>query len=151
MRRREPHDPSSGVFTPEQRELYEIVLGCNKAVASYARPGISLGELNSFARNYLACECLSKGIIQRKEDIDRYYFHSVSHQIGLDTHDPGGNKTDPLEPGNVISDEPGLYIKEKGIGIRIEDDLLITESGAEVLTKDIIKEVADIERFYRAR
>ena len=143
--------PSSGVFTPEQRELYEIVLGCNKAVASYARPGISLGELNSFARNYLACECLSKGIIQRKEDIDRYYFHSVSHQIGLDTHDPGGNKTDPLEPGNVISDEPGLYIKEKGIGIRIEDDLLITESGAEVLTKDIIKEVADIERFYRAR
>ena len=56
-----------------------------------------------------------------------------------------------MQPGNVISDEPGLYIKEKGIGIRIEDDLLITEKGAEVLTKDIIKEVEDIEQFYKIR
>ena len=143
--------PVSGVYSPEQRMLYEIVLGCNKAVASYARPGISLGELNEFAKNYLACECLSKGIIARKEDISRYYFHSVSHQIGLDTHDPGGDKTSPLEEGNVISDEPGLYIKEKGIGIRIEDDLLITPKGAEVLTKDIIKEISDIEQFYKRR
>ncbi len=143
--------PVSGCFTPEQRMIYEIVLGCNKAVASYARPGISLGELNSFARNYLAAECLSKGLIAKKDDIDKYYYHSVSHQIGLDTHDPGGNKTDPLEAGNVISDEPGLYIKEKGIGIRIEDDLLITKDGAEVLTKDIIKEIGDIEQFYKIR
>ena len=143
--------PVSGAFTPEQRMIYEIVLGCNKAVASYARPGISLGELNAYAKNYLASECLSKGLIARKEDIDQYYYHSVSHQIGLDTHDPGGNKEDPLQPGNVISDEPGLYIKEKGIGIRIEDDLLITSKGAEVLTKDIIKEIADIEQFYQIR
>ena len=143
--------PVSGAFTEEQRMVYEIVLGCNKAVASYARPGISLGELNAYAKNYLASECLSKGLIARKEDIDQYYYHSVSHQIGLDTHDPGGNKEDPLQPGNVISYEPGLYIKEKGIGIRIEDDLLITSKGAEVLTKDIIKEIADIEQFYQIR
>ncbi len=143
--------PVSGCFTAEQKMVYEIVLGCNKAVAAYARPGITLGELNDFAKNYLANECLSKGIIADKKEIDKYYYHSVSHQIGLDTHDPGGNKTDPLEPGNVISDEPGLYIKEKGIGIRIEDDLLITKKGAEVLTKDIIKEISDIEQFYQIR
>ena len=143
--------PVSGCFSPEQKEIYEIVLGCNKAVASYARPGISLGELNDFAKNYLASECLRIGLIKDKKEIDKYFYHSVSHQIGLDTHDPGGNKTDPLEIGNVISDEPGLYIKEKGIGIRIEDDLLITKNGAEVLTKDIIKEVADIEQFYQIR
>ncbi len=143
--------PSSGHFTPEQKMVYEIVLGCNKAVAGYARPGITLRELNSFATEYLASECLAKGLIQKKEDILRYYFHSVSHQIGLDCHDPGGNKDLPLEAGNVISDEPGLYIKEKGIGVRIEDDLLITEEGAEVLTKDIIKEVSDIEQFYKIR
>lgn len=143
--------PSSGRFNPEQRALYEIVLGCNKAVAGFARPGITLRELNSFATEYLASECLAKGFISRKEEISKCYFHSVSHQIGLDTHDPGGNRDVPLEVGNVISDEPGLYFKEKGIGIRIEDDLLITEDGAEVLTKDIIKEVADIEQFYQIR
>ena len=143
--------PSSGRFNPEQRTLYEIVLGCNKAVAGFARPGITLRELNNFATEYLASECLAKGFISRKEEIGKYYFHSVSHQIGLDTHDPGGNRDVPLEVGNVISDEPGLYFKEKGIGIRIEDDLLITEDGAEVLTKDIIKEIADIEQFYQIR
>ena len=143
--------PSSGRFNPEQRTLYEIVLGCNKAVAGFARPGITLRELNNFATEYLASECLAKGFISRKEEIGKYYFHSVSHQIGLDTHDPGGNRDVPLEVGNVISDEPGLYFKEKGIGIRIEDDLLIAEDGAEVLTKDIIKEVADIEQFYQIR
>ena len=94
---------------------------------------------------------MAKGIIDKKEDISKYYFHSVSHQIGLDTHDPGGNKDLPLEAGNVISDEPGLYIKEKGIGIRIEDDLLITENGAEVLTEGILKEVSEIEQFYKMR
>ncbi len=143
--------PVSGCFSAEQKMIYEIVLGCNKAVAAYARPGITLGELNDYAKNYLANECLSKGIITDKKEIDKYYYHSVSHQIGLDTHDPGGNKTDPLEAGNVISDEPGLYIKEKGIGVRIEDDLLITKNGAEVLTKDIIKEISDIEQFYQIR
>ena len=143
--------PVSGRFSPDQRALYEIVLGCNKAVASFARPGITLRELNAFATEYLASECLAKGIIDKKEDISKYYFHSVSHQIGLDTHDPGGNKDLPLEAGNVISDEPGLYIKEKGIGIRIEDDLLITENGAEVLTEGILKEVSEIEQFYKMR
>ena len=142
--------PANGVFTDLQRTIYSIVLGANKAVAAFARPGRTIKELQSFTVEYLASECLSKRLIENKEDISKYYFHGVSHHIGLDTHDPGdAEKNKPLVPGNVISDEPGLYFKELGIGVRIEDDLLITEDGCEVLTKDIIKEISEIEAFYR--
>ena len=140
--------PANGTFTELQKTIYSIVLGANKAVASFARPGRTIAELQSFTIEYLASECLSHRLINDKEEIKNYYFHGVSHHIGLDTHDPG-EKTKPLVPGNVISDEPGLYFRELGIGVRIEDDLLITKNGCEVLTKDIIKEVGDIESFYR--
>lgn len=139
--------PSNGKFTPLQKTVYEIVLGCNKAVANYARPGLTISDLQSFTIEYLASECLNKGLISSKDEIKEYYFHGVSHFIGLDTHDPGERK-EPLAPGNVISNEPGLYFKDLAIGVRIEDDLLITKDGAEVLTKDIIKEVSEIEAFY---
>lgn len=142
--------PVDGKFDDLQRKIYEIVLGCNKAVANYARPGVSLRELQGFAKEYLASECLSKGLIKDKKEIDEYYFHSVSHHIGLDTHDPADYSI-PLEEGNVISDEPGLYFANLGIGVRIEDDLLITDRGAEVLSSGIIKEVKDIETFYASR
>ncbi|MBQ4255016.1 MAG: aminopeptidase P N-terminal domain-containing protein [Bacilli bacterium] len=143
--------PVSGKFDDFQRTLYSIVLGCNKAVASFAKPGLTINQLQEFTKEYLASRCLEKGIIEKKEDIDKYYFHGVSHHIGLDTHDAGGKKDIPLEPGMVISDEPGLYIAEKNIGIRIEDDLLITENGCRVLSESIIKEIEDIESFYSNR
>ena len=143
--------PVDRKFSDIQKTVYEIVLGCNKVIANYAKPGVTLADLQSVTVEYLASECLAKGIISKKEDINNIYFHSVSHHIGLDTHDPCEGKTYPLEEGNVISDEPGLYIAELGFGIRIEDDLLITKNGAEVLTADIIKEVADIEKFYKAQ
>ncbi|MCR5491154.1 MAG: aminopeptidase P N-terminal domain-containing protein, partial [Bacilli bacterium] len=142
--------PASGEFNDMQRTIYKIVLDCNKAVANFARPGVTIAELNSLTKEFLASECLAKGIISRKEDISNYFFHSVSHHIGLDTHDPG-DRTAPLEAGNIISDEPGLYIKELGIGVRIEDDLLITPTSCEVLSEGVIKEIEDIERFYKER
>ncbi len=143
--------PINGKFSEEQRTIYEIVLGCNKMIANKARPGITIAELQEATIDYLANECLAKGFIENKEDISKYYFHGVSHFIGLDTHDPylSSDKTEykkiPLEPGMVISDEPGLYMADRGIGIRIEDDLLITNDGCEVLSKNIVKEIADIE------
>ena len=142
--------PVSGRYSEEQKLIYEIVLGCNKAVAAYAKPGVTINELQSLTREYLASEMVSKGLLANKEDIGNYYYHGVSHHIGLDTHDPG-RKDVPLQEGNIISDEPGLYIAERGIGIRIEDDLLITKDVCEVLTKDIIKEIKDIEAFYKNR
>ena len=83
------------------------------------------------------------------EDVSEYYFHSVSHHIGLDTHDVDGGMGAVLEAGMVISNEPGLYIAEEGIGIRIEDDLLITGTGCENLSSEIIKSVEDIENFMK--
>jgi Xaa-Pro aminopeptidase len=149
--------PVSGTYTPEQLSVYNIVLACNKMIADMAKPGVTIDELQSAAVWFLTRECLAKNYIEKKEDIIKYYFHSISHFIGLDTHDPymapldKSYKSVPLEPGMVISDEPGLYMENLGIGVRIEDDLLITENGCEVLTKDIVKEPKDIERFLASR
>ena len=144
--------PADGIFSDLQLTIYNIVLGANKAVAAFARPGRTIKELQDFTIEYLASECLAKKLIKSKDEIKEYYFHGVSHHIGLDTHDPGDPKrSKPLVAGNVISNEPGLYFKELGIGVRIEDDLLITPDGCEVLTKDIMKEPGEIESFYKYR
>lgn len=142
--------PISGKFNELQRKIYEIVLECNKATINFIRPGISLVELNDFAKDFLAEECVAKGLLSSKEEISRVYYHSVSHHLGLDTHD-GNDRSSPLVAGNVITCEPGLYFAEHGIGVRIEDDVLVTETGREVLSKDVIKEVADIEKLLRTK
>ncbi|MBQ0009454.1 MAG: aminopeptidase P N-terminal domain-containing protein [Firmicutes bacterium] len=137
--------PVNGKFTDIQKVIYEIVLNCNKQTAAFMRPGITLKEANEFAKMFLANECFEKGLITSKEDIGKVNYHSVSHHLGLDTHD-GTDRISKLIPGNVVTCEPGLYFKDLGIGVRIEDDILITEDGSEVLSKDIIKEVKDIEK-----
>ena len=137
--------PINGRFSDIQKVIYEIVLNCNKQTAAFMRPGITLKEANEFAKMFLANECFEKGLISSKEDIGRVYYHSVSHHLGLDTHD-GTDRVSKLVPGNIVTCEPGLYFKEYGIGVRIEDDILITETGSEVLSKDIVKEIKDIEK-----
>ena len=86
------------------------------------------------------------GLIQNDNEVRKYYFHGVSHHLGLDTHDVT-LRDKPLTPGCVITVEPGLYIAEEGIGIRIEDDALVTEAGCINLSSDIIKTVEDIEAY----
>ena len=142
--------PENGKFSELQKKIYEIVLNCNKQTAKFMRPGITLSEANEFAKNFLAAECLEKGLISSKEEISKVYYHSVSHFLGLDTHD-FGSRDDKLVPGNVVTCEPGLYFKELGIGVRIEDDVLITEDGSEVLSDCIVKDVAAIEKMLRTR
>ena len=142
--------PENGKFSELQKKIYEIVLNCNKQTAKFMRPGITLSEANEFAKNFLAAECLEKGLISSKEEISKVYYHSVSHFLGLDTHD-FGSRDDKLVPGNVVTCEPGLYFKELGIGVRIGDDVLITEEGSEVLSDGIIKDVAAIEKMLRTR
>jgi len=142
--------PIGGVFLPKQRVLYEIVLGCNKAVINFIRPGLTLRELQKFAVDYLSAECFLKGFIKSKEDIAKVYYHGVSHHLGLDTHDIADHER-PLEPGMVITVEPGLYFKDLKIGIRVEDDVVITETGCDNLSKDIIKEVRDIEKILASK
>jgi Xaa-Pro aminopeptidase len=136
--------PSNGTFNPLQRQVYEIVLGANEYIISLAKPGMKLMELQQACVAYLAKACLKEGLIKKEEDIAHIYYHNVGHHLGLDTHDPISREL-PLEPGCVITVEPGLYIQELGIGIRIEDDVLITETGAENLSIDIPKSIRAIE------
>ena len=141
--------PISHKFTELERKIYQIVLDCNKETMNFMRPGVTLQEVKDFARNFLATECVEKGLIASKDEIGRVYYHGCSHHLGLDTHDVSDTLDKPLEPGNIITCEPGLYFKEFGIGVRIEDDVLITETGHDNLSKNIIKEIADIENFLK--
>ena len=136
--------PVNGRFTDRQREIYNIVLGAQRIVESNAKVGVKLKDLNQMVVDYYKIELPKHGL---NKDVREYYYHSVSHHLGLDTHDADGGMGATLEAGNVITNEPGLYIADEGIGIRIEDDLLITGTGAEVLSKEIIKLPEDIERF----
>ena len=142
--------PVSGQFSEKQRSIYEAVLVCNKAVIDYVKPGLTLEQLQEFAVNVLRGECLKRKLIKDGDEIHKYYIHRVSHFLGLDTHDVGDRGL-PLEAGNVITVEPGLYFVEEGIGVRIEDDVLVTENGCTVLSKGIKKEVDDIERLLKNR
>ncbi len=139
--------PCDGVFKGKEKEIYEIVLGCNKYIISCIKPGETIRSLQNKTVEYLANECLKHGLIKDKEEIKNYYFHGISHHIGLDTHDPYPSYNTCLVPGMIISCEPGLYFEELGIGVRIEDDILLTEEGNINLSKDIIKEVKDIEAY----
>ena len=138
--------PVNGKFTDRQKELYQAVLDVNIAMINMMKPGVSMREVNDAANDMIAEKCLALGLIEKKEDFRKYYFHSIGHSLGLDTHDVG-KRFGVLEEGMVWTIEPGLYIPEENIGIRIEDDVLITVDGHEVLTKGIIKSIDDIEEF----
>ena len=109
----------------------------NKAVIEKIKPGVVYKELNAWSKDLIAEECIKLGIIKEKEEVSKYYWHSIGHNLGLDTHD--------LEP------QGREFVFEKGMVFRIEDDVLVTEDGCEVLTKDMIKEVKDIEEFMKNR
>lgn len=139
--------PLSGKFNDLQRKIYTIVLNCNKHIISMIKPGVTIRELQNETISFLADSCLNEGLINEREEIHNYYFHGISHHIGLDTHDPYPRYQGVLVPGMIISCEPGLYFENLGIGVRIEDDILVTEDGCENLSKDIIKEIDDIENY----
>lgn len=136
--------PANGTFSNRQREIYNIVLKAQQAVIDYAKPGLTLKELNEKTKEVLGSELKRIGLIQNDAELVKYYYHGVSHHLGLDTHD-ACDSTAPLKPGAVVTVEPGLYIAEEGIGIRIEDDILITATGCEVLSPQIPKSADDVE------
>ncbi|MDR7071564.1 aminopeptidase P family protein [Fictibacillus barbaricus] len=139
--------PVDGKFSPRQKEIYNIVLKTLKETTKLVKPGLKFAELNEHAKKILAEECKNIGLIQEDSEISKYYYHSVGHFLGLDTHDVGSYKERVLEPGMVLTIEPGLYIEEEAIGIRLEDDILVTEEGHENLSKDIIRTVEEIEEY----
>jgi Xaa-Pro aminopeptidase len=102
-------------------------------------------ELNEKAKKMLSNGLIDLKIIKEESEIDHYYTHGVSHMLGLDTHDIFTPSPFLLEPGMVLTIEPGLYLMDKGIGVRVEDDILVTEHGAINLSEKIPKELSDVE------
>lgn len=140
--------PVNGKFTDRQKQIYSIVRNTMKAVEKATKPGITLVELNNVAKKELAKGCIEIGLIKNEDEIGKYYFHSVGHSLGLDTHDVWSSDW-KLEEGVVITNEPGLYIEEEGIGIRLEDDLLVTKDGCVNLSKHIPVEIEEIEELMK--
>lgn len=137
--------PLSGKFTERQKQIYNIVLEGNYYVRSLVKPGVTLRELNGKLIEYYQEKLSEIGLLDNGKQVYDYYWHGVSHMLGLETHDVTLNE--PIQPGNVFTIEPGLYLEDEGIGIRIEDNVLVTEDGCIELSKDIIKTVEEIEAF----
>jgi Xaa-Pro aminopeptidase len=162
--------PASGRFTAPQRKIYEAVLAVQKSAIAMARPGVTIDEIHHHCALGLTEAMLRLGLVtgsveQRVADLGyrTYYPHGTSHWLGLDVHDAGAYTRDgkprPLAPGMVITIEPGLYIPAaataapaelRGIGVRIEDDLAITQAGNEVLTAMCPKEIEELEHVCRS-
>ena len=137
--------PVNGKYTQRQKEIYNCVLKGQQLVIDNATKGKTLRQLNDILVEYYQEE-LPK--INLNKPVSTYYFHGVSHMLGLDTHDVDLKRgTTVLEKGMVITVEPGLYVEDESIGIRIEDDILITDEKPIVLSKDIIKTIEDIENY----
>jgi len=131
--------PVNGKFTPRQREIYEVVYEASRMAASLLKPGAKMREVHLATEKFLA-----------KRGFDRNYFpHSVGHGVGLRVHDFPW-KEDVLRPGMIVTIEPGLYLPKESLGIRIEDDYLITAEGAELLSDDLPSHPDDIEALLAA-
>ena len=132
--------PANGKFSPEQKTIYDVVYGAQEDIFRICRPGIPTDSLQKRARAYIAAGLIKLGIIKNINEVDIYYPHGCSHHLGLDVHDRGNYDT--LIKGMVLTVEPGIYIREGsacdkkwwGIGVRIEDDILITNAGYELLS-----------------
>jgi Xaa-Pro aminopeptidase len=138
--------PANGKFTPRQREIYEIVLGAQNAVLAELKPGMTFARTGPNSLYRIAYDYIdSHGKDKHGRSLGRYFIHGLGHNIGLDVHDPT-DPTRPLEPGMVVTVEPGIYIPEENLGVRIEDDVLITESGYKLLSARLPRTIEEIER-----
>ena len=129
--------PVNGKFTPRQREIYNIVLAAQNAAIKAVRPGVTIRDVHRVAQKVIA-----------DAGHGRRFIHGTSHWIGLDVHDVG-DYSRPLAPGMVLSVEPGIYIPEENIGVRIEDDVVVTESGCELISGGIPRDPDQIEKIMK--
>lgn len=157
--------PVNGRFSPQQRALYQLVLDTQLACIKAMQPGVPWNRIHDLSVELLTEGLIELGLLQGERDAlieagayRRFYMHRIGHWLGMDVHDVGqyklGGEWRPLEPGMVMTIEPGLYVAPdddsvapewRGIGIRIEDDVLVTEQGPDVLTAAVPKTIADIE------
>lgn len=166
--------PVSGKFTKEQAEIYQVVYDAQETVAKATKPGVTMGQLGQIARNTINEGLFKLGLITDKNSrqVGVWFFHGLGHWLGMNVHDVG-NYQAPLKPGMVFTNEPGIYIREdaldnlpdtpemkafkekvrpvfekyKNIGVRIEDDMLVTDTGVEWMTGKLPRKISDIEDF----
>ena len=153
--------PVNGKFTKEQSLIYDIVLKAQEKTIEFIRPGVTWNDVHQVTVNEISAGLIDLGLLKdnfenviKNESYKEFFMHRTGHWLGLDVHDVGEYENIPFKPGMVITVEPGIYINEsnesipkkwRGIGIRIEDDVLITKGGNEVITKDLAKERNEIE------
>ena len=125
--------PINGKFSKRQKKVYEVVLKAQKASIAAVKPGATMTQVDAAARKVIT-----------DAGFGDFFLHGIGHHLGLETHDPGLNST-KLKPGMVVTIEPGIYIKDEAIGIRIEDDILVTKDGRQNLSSMIPKTVSEIE------
>ncbi|MBS0487602.1 MAG: Xaa-Pro aminopeptidase [Proteobacteria bacterium] len=162
--------PVNGRFSPEQRALYELVLAAQEAAIEQVRPGKPFGAYHDAAVRTLTAGLIKLGLLKggldkniREHTYRKFYMHKTGHWLGLDVHDVGDYRVDgqfrELEPGMVVTVEPGLYIapnakgvaaKWRGIGIRIEDDVVVTKGDPEVITTAVPNDPDAIEALMAA-
>jgi Xaa-Pro aminopeptidase len=133
--------PANGQFSPRQKALYELVLGAWAAGLEMIRPGSTMADVNRSVRDFLETR---SGDLCGGTSCAPFLIHGVSHWLGMDVHDVGENRT-PFVAGMVLTLEPGLYLPEEALGIRVEDDILVTETGHEVLSDALPRSTEEIE------
>lgn len=164
--------PVNGKFTKEQADIYRIVYEAQEAVGRATKPGATMQDLSKIARDTIADGLLKLGLITDKKQVGMWFIHGLGHWLGMNVHDVGRYGV-PLQAGMVFTNEPGIYIREdaldnlpktpesaaliekirpafekyKNIGVRIEDDLLVTDTGVEWMTKNLPRKLEDIEAF----
>jgi len=139
--------PANGKFTPRQREIYDIVLGAQSAAMQALKPGMDMCRKGDKSVYKMAYDYInSHGKDQHGKPLGQYFIHGLGHNIGLNVHDPPADLCRPFAPGMVITIEPGIYIPEENLGVRIEDDVLITDTGYELLSQHLPRSAEEIEK-----
>jgi len=138
--------PVNGRFTDRQRRIYDLVLEAHDRVAEAIKPGIRIFDLRKIAYEVMEASDLRDG---NGERLGQYFIHGLGHHLGLDAHDPGSEEA-ALVPGNVITNEPGIYIPDEALGVRIENDFLVTSTGGENLSAELPTTAAEIEALMKS-
>jgi Xaa-Pro aminopeptidase len=162
----------NGKFTKEQAEIYQIVFNAQEAAAKATKPGVTFQQVSAASNDVIRDGLMKLGLITEASQMRIWYMHGLGHWLGMNVHDVGRYGA-PLQAGMVFTNEPGIYIREdalanlpdtpenrafiekvrpafekyKNIGVRIEDDMLVTATGVEWMTKDLPRTIADIENF----
>jgi Xaa-Pro aminopeptidase len=139
--------PVNGRFTSRQKAIYDLVLASQQAAFDSVRPGTTLRQLDGIARRYMRQH--SGTLCGATTTCDEYFIHGLGHPIGMDVHDVGWAR--PFQPGSVITLEPGIYLPAEALGVRIEDDVLVTAAGGEWLSAGAPRSTEEIERLMRRR